>query len=123
MQLFLLIVASVLLSGCSQTLYVKDGATPQQFQADQFECEQKVVTMYGGYAQMGVGHAIMARQDIMRCMTSKGYREATEEDYKRVRPASVVPAVQMPPPPSEAHDDYRTDASCTRPNGQPCGTP
>ena len=63
--------------GCSQTIYVKDGSTAQQFEADKFDCEQKVITMYGGYAQMGLGHAIMARGDIGRCLLSKGYRESS----------------------------------------------
>lgn len=71
------------LAGCSQTILVKDGLTPQQFNSDKFDCEQRVITMYGGYAQMGVGHAILARQDIMRCMLSKGYREATAEERAR----------------------------------------
>lgn len=82
-RLPLLLSLCVLLSGCSQTLYVKEGGTPQQFQADQFECEQKVATMYGGYAQMGPGHAIMARQDMARCLTSKGYREATADEARQ----------------------------------------
>lgn len=89
MRVLTLLVMICVLSGCSQTLYVKEGATPQQFQADQFECEQKVITMYGGYAQMGPGHAVMARQDIARCLTTKGYREATAEEYKKARPTST----------------------------------
>jgi hypothetical protein len=75
-----LAASASILSGCAQTLLVKDGMTPQQFEADKFDCEQKVVTKYGGYAQMGPGHAVMARQDIFRCMGTKGYREATSEE-------------------------------------------
>jgi hypothetical protein len=81
---------SLLLAGCSQTLLVKDGLTPQQFEADKFDCEQKVITMYGGYAQMGAGHAIMARQDMFRCMGAKGYREATAEEYQANQKANPV---------------------------------
>lgn len=61
------------LTGCAKPIYVKTGATPQDVEADHFDCEQKVVTMYGGYARMGPGHAIMAGGDLDRCMRSKGY--------------------------------------------------
>ena len=82
MRTSLMLVLLVLLAGCApQTLLVKDGMTQQQFEADKFDCEQKVVTMYGGYTQMGVGHAIMARQDMERCMTAlKGYRVISTAD-------------------------------------------
>lgn len=73
----------LLLGGCSKTVLVKDGLTPQQFEADKFDCEQKVITMYGGYANMGLGHAVGARQDMFRCMQAKGYREATSEEVNR----------------------------------------
>lgn len=74
-----ILVLLVLLVGCTSKILVKDGATAQQFEADKFECEQKVVTMYGGYANMGPGHAIMARGDILQCMNVKGWREQTAE--------------------------------------------
>lgn len=74
------ICASFATSGCANTMLVKDGYTPEQFETDKFDCEQRVVTMYGGYAQMGVGHAVLARQDILRCMKTKGYREASAEE-------------------------------------------
>lgn len=71
----LLLCAVLALTGCSQTILTKPGYTPQAFNADKFDCEQKVVTMYGGYSQMGAGHAIMARGDILNCMKAKGYQE------------------------------------------------
>lgn len=85
-----LFVVTFVLAGCSQTLLVKDGLTPQQFEADKFDCEQKVATMYGGYANMGPGHAVYARQDMFRCMTAKGYREATAEEYQANQKANPV---------------------------------
>lgn len=69
------LLCTLLLTGCAQTQWVKPGATQQTFHADKFDCEQKVVTMYGGYSQMGAGHAIMAGGDIKNCMRAKGYRE------------------------------------------------
>lgn len=71
----LLCILVVGLTSCAKRLYVKEGATPEQFEADRFDCEHKVVTMYGGYAQMGLGHAILARDDMDRCLRSKGYTE------------------------------------------------
>jgi hypothetical protein len=80
------------LAGCAQTMYVKDGGTPQEFEADKFDCEHKVVTMYGGYTQMGIGHAIMARQDMQRCIESKGYRQMSslppEKQLRAPQPGS-----------------------------------
>ena len=72
---------AILLVGCTQMFLVKDGMTAQQFHSDQFDCEQKVVTMYGGYA-----NAVRGRQEIVRCMTAKGYREATNGEYKQAIP-------------------------------------
>lgn len=69
------LAALILMTGCSAPVWVKPGATQQSFDADKFDCEQKVVTMYGGYSQMGPGHALMAGGDIKNCMRSKGYRE------------------------------------------------
>jgi hypothetical protein len=89
------ICASLASSGCAGTMLVKDGYTPEQFETDKFDCEQRVVTMYGGYAQMGIGHAIMARQDILRCMRTKGYREASaEERSPRVTEKEATPFVE-----------------------------
>jgi hypothetical protein len=42
-------------------------------------------------------------------------------------PAALASAnpkdITIPPPPPEAADDYRSDPTCRRPNGRPCGTP
>jgi len=71
----MIILSLVLLAGCAQRVYTKDSATPQQFEADRFDCEYKVVGMYGGYGQMGIGHAVYARDDMDRCLRSKGWTE------------------------------------------------
>lgn len=78
MVAFALVVVLFLVSGCGQMLFHKPGMTPQSFNADKFDCEQKVVTMYGGYAQMGAGHAIMARGDMKNCFLAKGYAEVEQ---------------------------------------------
>jgi hypothetical protein len=89
MRHVLIVGMAVLITGCSQTMLVKDGMTPQQFEADKFDCEQKVVTMYGGYAQMGAGHAIMARQDMIRCMQVKGYRTVSMTEVEAAHKAEI----------------------------------
>lgn len=71
------------LAGCATPIWVKDGANAQDFEADKFDCEQKVVTMYGGYAQMGIGHAIAAGGDMKRCLYIKGYRQVSAQEMER----------------------------------------
>ena len=90
-MLLIITVGLLLLAGCGKTMLYKDGMTQQSFKADLFDCEQKVVTMYGGYAQMGPGHAIYARNDIKRCMEAKDYHEATEDDKAHATAAKARP--------------------------------
>lgn len=105
--------AVLALTGCAQTMLMKDGLTEREFEADKFDCEQKVVTMYGGYAQMGVGHAIMARQDIFRCMAAKGYREAMPEEVK----AAVTPKKKKSAPTLEEQEALATPTELKKPGG------
>lgn len=84
-----LLMVLLLSSACAQQLYIKQGATQQEFERDQFDCEQRVITMYGGYTQMGVGHAIMARSDIQRCMVTKGYRAISTAEAEAAHQAEA----------------------------------
>lgn len=68
------LVALLCMAGCAPPSYWKPGWTAEQFTQDQFDCEQKVIVMMGGYAQMGIGDAIFARSNIQRCLESRGYR-------------------------------------------------
>ncbi len=65
------------LSACGKMQFVKEGATPDQEQADRFDCKQKVYTMYGGPSRMGAGDMISARDDFEQCMTSKGWKRSS----------------------------------------------
>lgn len=78
------VLCAIFLAGCSEMTWMKDGATRANFDQDVFDCTQRVVTMYGGYTQMGIGHAIMARQDNIRCMESKGYRQMSTTELRAV---------------------------------------
>lgn len=67
--------ALVLSAGCVQPVWVKDGATQQQFSADQFDCKQKAYTMVGGYNTVNNfgALAVHAPGFFNECMQSKGY--------------------------------------------------
>ena len=71
MRLLTLILLSASLLACAQTKYYKDGATAQSFEADKFDCEQKVMTMHGGYANALIGQAPFIRADMKRCLTAQ----------------------------------------------------
>ena len=116
MRSIAIFLSVLFLSGCSQTLLMKDGMTPQSFEADKFDCEQKVVTMYGGYAQMGAGHAVMARQDMLPCMTTKGYHEATAEELAAAK-APTPEEVWRAKSGSSKSNEYPRPTSCV---GQGC---
>ena len=83
----LVVVTLVLLvlAGCAQTMFVKPGGTAESFEADKFECEAKVQTMYGGQANMNFGHLATYREDLFRCIRSKGWREATRAEIEEQR--------------------------------------
>lgn len=63
------------MSGCTQMVWVKEGATPQQFNVDQFDCKQKAYTMVGGYDPVkNFGTlAVNAPGFFNECMQAKGY--------------------------------------------------
>jgi hypothetical protein len=75
----------VLTTGCAQMVWVKDGATQQQFSADQFDCKQKSYTMVGGYNSNNLGALVVDAPGFFNeCMQSKGYRAMSAEQYQRM---------------------------------------
>lgn len=99
----IVVLTAVGLGGCAQSVWVKPGGTPQSFEADKFDCEQRVVTMYGGYANMGLGHAIVARDDIKRCMLTRGWQEQVQQP--QATPVQHREADYIPPS-QQAHEEY-----------------
>lgn len=83
--LCLLLTLAYGLMACGPTIYIKPGHGDSEFQADLFDCESKVGAMYGGRNQMEPGIAIIAYQDIKRCIQTKGWRVATAEQVKAGR--------------------------------------
>ena len=78
------------------TILVKD-VTQQEVRSDQFDCKQRVATMYGGMTQMGFEHLHSAGQDIRECMFAKGYEEVSMVEYEQRRSQQVsAPATQTP---------------------------
>jgi hypothetical protein len=73
------LVGMLLLTGCAQHVWVKDGATQQQFSADQFDCKQKAYTMVGGYNSNNLGALVVDAPGFFNeCMQSKGYQLTTQ---------------------------------------------
>lgn len=89
MRIALLLSVVVILSSCgsgAMKLY-RAGATDAEMKRDGWECQQQVVTMYGGMAQMGIGHAMMARGDIVQCLEARGYQMLPQDEIARLRAA------------------------------------
>ncbi len=77
-RLPLLLVVGVLASGCAQTVWTKSGLTEAEFRADDYACERDM--RQSGYFGTGIAGALNAKGFRERCMQSKGYRKATEEE-------------------------------------------
>lgn len=95
-QVGVVLVGMLLLTGCSSNMvWMKDGATQQQFQADQFDCKQKAYTMSGGYNSNNLGALVVSAPGFFNeCMEAKGYRlmpqdqavqQSTENVNARIR--------------------------------------
>jgi transcriptional regulator with XRE-family HTH domain len=90
MRSTIIIALLALLTACTQVPYgVKPGGTYEQLNADRFDCKQKVVMMYGGYGQMGIGGAMVAGDDYHECMRAKGYSQGTPTPAQPVTSAST----------------------------------
>lgn len=75
---------AMIMAGCAeQSVWIKPDGTPQSFQSDQYDCKQKIFTMYGGVSQMGFGHAVMLPEEMRECLRARGWSEHTAESVKR----------------------------------------
>lgn len=71
MRRTILILAGVLLAGCSRT-WDRPGATPAQFNQEAYECERDtraVSASFGG----GLAGGLFARDFMDRCMKARGW--------------------------------------------------
>jgi len=62
-----------LLASCASPVWVKEGATPQEFQTARFECERDV--RQSGYYGPGLIGAFNANSFYRQCMMAKGFYE------------------------------------------------
>ncbi len=60
----------MMLVGCSQTQWAKDGGTESQFRSDRYACHQMVMARYGALGLTLNGHG-----DIEQCLRDHGYRD------------------------------------------------
>jgi len=80
-RLLLLLVVGVAMSGCTQTVWTKSGLTEAEYRTDSYACERDM--RQSGYFGTGLAGALNARDFQERCMLSKGYRKATEDELNR----------------------------------------
>ena len=69
-----------MLTACAPTLFMKPGATPQDFEAESFQCKMQVMTAMGGFQNMDLSTAFLTRQQIRVCIESKGWREVSSQE-------------------------------------------
>lgn len=60
-------------TGCAGGQWVHPAKTAEDFERDKFDCENVIVTKYGGWANV---EPFTASLDIRRCLQSKGYQRA-----------------------------------------------
>ena len=67
------VLVTVLLAGCAQPVWIKDGATAQDLATDGYGCEKdaRQSSYFGG----GIGGAINMQNFQKRCMVAHGWRE------------------------------------------------
>ena len=64
-------VGALLLAGCARFVWVKSGASQQDFQRDTYECERDM--RQSGYFGTGFAAAINAQNFQERCMVARGW--------------------------------------------------
>lgn len=67
----LALATALLLTGCAQTVWVKNGSTVQDFNRDTYECERDM--RQSGYYGTGTAGAINAQGYQERCMYARGW--------------------------------------------------
>ena len=85
------LILLVALSGCSTTVWFKEGATRQDLITATYECERDV--RQSGYFGGGIVRAFNMRDFQKRCMNARGWYEAADS---RAPVPSVSPAAPAP---------------------------
>lgn len=69
----------LLLTGCGQVLFTRDGATAQDFERDKWVCDRDLGMLGTGTAssEQRLAYVVASyRSDLERCLTLKGWRRA-----------------------------------------------
>ncbi len=90
MRLLSLLVLVLAVTGCAPMLFVRPGATAQDFDAEHFQCRMQVTTAYGGMQQMDLATVYMVRKEIQTCLRSKGWREQSSLDKGAGEPTAIT---------------------------------
>jgi hypothetical protein len=88
------VLAAVLLSGCAQKVWVKPGATQEEFRMDRYQCEKDV--RQSGHFDSGFLGTMEMQQFFNECMNAKGYflqTQQTSRTYSEGSPTSSVPTM------------------------------
>ena len=66
----------LLLAGCAPMVWLKAGGTAQEFQRDQFECQQEAIRTSNAMGlQSAIGMAIQQRSTVKECLVARGYTQ------------------------------------------------
>jgi hypothetical protein len=77
----LIAVSLVLLAGCTRMMWVKPGATDQEFLRDKYECERDA--RQSGYFGTGVVGATNMTDFAKQCMRARGYQYVPADSTAR----------------------------------------
>ncbi|WP_439595154.1 hypothetical protein [Falsiroseomonas sp.] len=95
-RLLAVVTAAFSLSACAQNVWIRPGASTQEFDAERYACERDA-RQSGGFGSGLVG-AMEAQAFFNRCMTSRGWRlqerEAAQASVASAR-SSVQEAIQQ----------------------------
>ena len=100
------IVLSVALNGCAQTVWLKPGASQQDFASDRYSCERDV--RQSGYYGGGLMGAINMENFFNQCMGAHGWSL-----HEVVTPRSPQPSVTKP------NYDWGETEACLSADGKP----
>jgi hypothetical protein len=87
-------IAVLLIAGCAeQAVWVKPGATEQDFAQDTYECERDM--RQSGYFGTGIYGAINAREFTERCMVARGWHQQREAAAPKIINCRTPDGTQM----------------------------
>ena len=78
---------ALMLAGCSQNQWAKEGGTEEQFRTDRYTCQQMVQARYGP-----LGLQLLDKNgDIAQCLKDHGYRDLANTQMANDPRAHLTP--------------------------------